>query len=161
MVVRNSNHFGAAGYYTLRLAEEGLISLVSSNGPPIIAAPGSAGPVLANQPTSYGLPDPDGQGAVVLDIALSVVAGTKIMQLNDFDNFAILGNNVTGFTLADSIINAATANGDLEAPDTGEGSVRFTNLTGIASITNSKNEAAQDSLKISPSPDETSLSLKP
>lgn len=53
------------------------------------------------------------------------------MQLNDFSNFAIRGNNVTGFTLASSVINGT--NGDDAGAD--EGSVRFTNLTGSASVT--------------------------
>lgn len=54
------------------------------------------------------------------------------MQLNDFSNYAILGNTVRGFTLAESIINGT--NGDNENVD--EGSVRFTQLTGSASVTN-------------------------
>ncbi|HWN10688.1 MAG TPA: DUF4214 domain-containing protein [Pyrinomonadaceae bacterium] len=54
------------------------------------------------------------------------------MQLNDFQNFAILGTTVRSFTLANSVINGT--NGTNENVD--EGSVSFTNLTGSASISN-------------------------
>lgn len=80
VAVRNSNHFGAAGYYTLRLAEEGLISVVTANGPPVMAAPGAAAKTICNQPISYGVPGVDGGAPLVLDIAMSTVAVTRIRQ---------------------------------------------------------------------------------
>jgi VCBS repeat-containing protein len=65
------------------------------------------------------------------------------MQLNDFSNFAIRGNNVTGFTLDHSVINGdnGTSN-SLSDPlasfaNVGEDAIRFTNLLGSGSITNS------------------------
>jgi LDH2 family malate/lactate/ureidoglycolate dehydrogenase len=81
VLVQNSNHFGAAGFYTLKMAEWGMIGIVASNGSPIITAPGATRPVISNQPISYGAPDPDGHGPVILDIALSEVAGSKIGQV--------------------------------------------------------------------------------
>ncbi len=56
------------------------------------------------------------------------------MQLNDFDNFAIRGNNVTNFTLADSTINGISGNVTSAAD---EAAIRFDGLLGVASITNS------------------------
>ena len=55
------------------------------------------------------------------------------MQLNDFADYAIRGQVVAGFSLAATAINGA--NGNSAAAD--EGSVRFDELTGSASITNS------------------------
>ncbi|MCY7350279.1 MAG: Ig-like domain-containing protein [Cytophagaceae bacterium] len=55
------------------------------------------------------------------------------MQLNDFDNFAIRGTSVVNFTLANSVINGT--NGNNAGAD--EGSIRFNELTGSASITSS------------------------
>jgi hypothetical protein len=57
------------------------------------------------------------------------------MQLNDFDNFAIRGSNVTGFALDRTVISGS--NGTLTTFSVGEGSISFTNLLGTASITNS------------------------
>ena len=62
------------------------------------------------------------------------------MQLNDFDNYAIRGLGVNGFTLDSSVINASAKNGTSAAVD--EGSISFgvragtTGLTGTASVTN-------------------------
>jgi uncharacterized repeat protein (TIGR01451 family) len=53
------------------------------------------------------------------------------MQLNDFDNFAVRGSSVTNFTMTDTVINGT--NGTNDSFD--EGSVRFTQLAGSASIT--------------------------
>jgi CSLREA domain-containing protein len=52
------------------------------------------------------------------------------MQLNDFDNFAIYGSNVAGFTLNNSTVNGA--NGNNSSLD--EGSIIFDGLTGTSSI---------------------------
>ena len=56
------------------------------------------------------------------------------MQLNHFDNFAIRGNNVTNFTLANSVINGTSGNVTSGAD---EAAIRFDGLLGRASITNS------------------------
>lgn len=53
------------------------------------------------------------------------------MQLNDFSDFAIRGSSVVNFTLDNTVINGT--NGNNGAAD--EGSVRFTELTGSASVT--------------------------
>src|SRR5438445_1122223 len=55
------------------------------------------------------------------------------MQLNDFDNFAIRGTSVTGFTLSNSHISGQNGNND--AFD--EASIKFTNLLGSATIDHS------------------------
>ncbi|MEA2602915.1 MAG: hypothetical protein QOF89_3907 [Acidobacteriota bacterium] len=55
------------------------------------------------------------------------------MQLNDCSDFAIRGSSVVNFTLANSVINGTNGN-DAAA---NEGSVRFSELTGSASISNS------------------------
>lgn len=55
------------------------------------------------------------------------------MQLNDFSDFGIRGTSVVGFTLANSVISGT--NGDDAGAD--EGSVRFTELTGSATVSSS------------------------
>jgi hypothetical protein len=60
------------------------------------------------------------------------------MQFNDFDNFAIRGTNVTGFTLSNTNINGVNGNNDGQD----EAAIRFTNLLGTASISNSTVEGA-------------------
>jgi len=55
------------------------------------------------------------------------------MQLNDFQNFAIRGTSVSGFTLSNSVINGT--NGNNASAPFNEGSVSFSELTGSVSIT--------------------------
>lgn len=75
--VRNSCHFGAAGYYAWLAAREGLIGIAMANDIPSVAAPGSRGPILGSNPLAYALPV-DGLRPVLLDIATATVAGGKV-----------------------------------------------------------------------------------
>jgi co-chaperonin GroES (HSP10) len=99
----------------------------------------SGGGVIANKTGADGSTT---QGTGIL------LNGTKDvqlngMQLNDLQNFAINGNNVTGFTLDHSVINgdngtSNSVNDPLAAfSNVGEDAVRLTNLLGSGSITNS------------------------
>jgi ureidoglycolate dehydrogenase (NAD+) len=74
--VRNSNHFGAAGYYALMAARQGLIGIAMSNDIPSVAAPGSRRAVLGSNPLAYAIPTSG--NPVVLDMATSTVAGGKV-----------------------------------------------------------------------------------
>jgi ureidoglycolate dehydrogenase (NAD+) len=75
--VKHSSHFGAAGYYAVMAAQQGLIGLSMCNLDPVMTAPGSQGRVIGNNPIAYAVPAGQ-ENPVFLDIALSTVAGTKI-----------------------------------------------------------------------------------
>lgn len=78
VAVRGGSHFGAAGIYALDCAEAGLIGIVMSSGVPVMRAAGAAGRLLSNAPIAYGVPaDPF---PLVLDVAMSVVAGQKVLM---------------------------------------------------------------------------------
>src|SRR5262249_19636989 len=66
-------------------------------------------------------------------VYLSNVAGVSLnwMHLHDFDNFAIHGSSVTGFTLTHSTIDGANGN------TSREDSINFSNLLGSATIDHS------------------------
>jgi len=66
---------------------------------------------------------------IYLDNATNV--SLSRMQLNGFQNFAIRGLTVSGFTLANSVINGVNGNSAAAR----EGSVSFAELTGSASVT--------------------------
>lgn len=80
VAVRNSSHFGAAGYYAHTCAAAGLIGIITSNSRPIATAPGVLGPVLGSAPLAYAIPDDGGGAPIVFDAALSQVAGTRVVQ---------------------------------------------------------------------------------
>lgn len=75
--LRNTGHIGAAGYYAVMAAREGLIGMVTGNDIPSVAAPGSRKAVLGSNPLAYGVPV-GGSDPIVLDIATAAVAGGKV-----------------------------------------------------------------------------------
>lgn len=75
--VRNSCHFGAAGYYTWLAAKEGLIGLAMANDVPSVAAPGSRGAILGSNPLSYAVPA-GRHSPLLLDMSTATVAGGKV-----------------------------------------------------------------------------------
>jgi (2R)-3-sulfolactate dehydrogenase (NADP+) len=77
VAVRNSSHFGVAGYYADRAAERGLIGLSFSNAMPAMAAPGGKLPLLGTNPIAAAFPIP-GRDTLVLDMATTVVARSRI-----------------------------------------------------------------------------------
>ncbi|MCJ7669383.1 MAG: Ldh family oxidoreductase [Dehalococcoidia bacterium] len=75
--VKNSMHFGDAGYYALMAAKEDMIGLAMSNVDPVMTVPGGAGRILGNNPLAYAVPAGK-EKPVFLDIAMSKVAGGKL-----------------------------------------------------------------------------------
>ncbi len=75
--LRNTGHIGAAGYYSAMAARAGLISMVTGNDMPSVAAPGSRGAVLGSNPIAYGVPVGNGD-PILLDMATAAVAGGKV-----------------------------------------------------------------------------------
>lgn len=80
--VRNSCHFGAAGYYANMAAREGLIGLSMSNADPVIAVPNGRNKAIGTNPFSFAAPLDNGQ-SVFLDIALSNVAALKVIMAQE------------------------------------------------------------------------------
>jgi len=75
--VRNSCHFGAAGYYAWLAAREGLIGIAMANDIPSVTAPGARGSVTGSNPLAYAIPA-DKHRPIILDMAISTVAGGKV-----------------------------------------------------------------------------------
>lgn len=75
--VRNSCHFGAAGYYTWLAAQEGLIGLSMANDIPSVAAPGSRRAITGSNPISYAIPA-GRYRPMFLDMSTATVAGGKV-----------------------------------------------------------------------------------
>ena len=80
--VKNSCHFGAAGYYANLAAEEGMIGLAMSNTDPVIAVPNGASKAIGTNPLSFACPTGDGK-SIFLDIALSSVAALKVIMAKE------------------------------------------------------------------------------
>ena len=89
--VRRSNHFGAASAYTVMAVENAdqadqadrpMIGLAMSNTDVVMNIPGGRGAAIGNNPLSYAVPARS-QPPIVLDIAMSTVAGGKVASYQD------------------------------------------------------------------------------
>lgn len=80
--VRDSCHFGAAGYYANLAASEGLLGIAMSNADPVIAVPGGRSKSIGTNPFSFAAPTGDGR-SIFLDIALSNVAALKVIMAQE------------------------------------------------------------------------------
>ena len=78
VTVKNSRHFGAAGYYARLGAEQGMMMLVATSTKVVcMVPPGAADAVLGTNPLAYAVPRQNG-APVVFDMATSTAAGNKI-----------------------------------------------------------------------------------
>ncbi len=80
--VKNSCHFGAAGYYANLAAKEGLIGISMSNADPVIVVPNGAEKAIGTNPFSFAVPLGNGK-SIFLDIALSSVAALKVIMAKE------------------------------------------------------------------------------
>jgi len=79
VTVKNSCHFGAAGYYANIAAKQGMFGIVASNVDPNMNAPGAKAKAIGNNPIAYACPSKK-YPSVFFDIALSNVASLKVFQ---------------------------------------------------------------------------------
>ncbi|MBI3852648.1 MAG: Ldh family oxidoreductase [Verrucomicrobia bacterium] len=75
--VRNSCHFGAAGYYASMAAREGMVGVAMCNDVPSVTAPGARGAVMGSNPFAFAVPAGK-EKPILLDMATSTVAGGKV-----------------------------------------------------------------------------------
>ncbi|KXG44587.1 Ldh family oxidoreductase [Tepidibacillus infernus] len=78
--VRNSQHFGTAGYYANLATRDDMIGLVFTNASPRLAPWGGVDTMLGNNPWSIALPTSDPELPFVLDLSNSIVAAGKIRK---------------------------------------------------------------------------------
>jgi L-2-hydroxycarboxylate dehydrogenase (NAD+) len=77
VAVRNSNHYGIAGYYTLMAIEKGMIGITGTNARPSIAPTFGIENMLGTNPLTFGMPS-DEEFPFVLDCATSITQRGKI-----------------------------------------------------------------------------------
>ncbi|MFX0029525.1 MAG: Ldh family oxidoreductase [Candidatus Hermodarchaeota archaeon] len=77
VAVRNSTHFGIAGYYSLMAIKEGMIGLSVTNARPSIPPTFGVEPMLGTNPLTFGAPT-DEQFPFLLDAATSIIQRGKV-----------------------------------------------------------------------------------
>jgi LDH2 family malate/lactate/ureidoglycolate dehydrogenase len=78
VTVRNSTHFGIAGYYAMKAADRGLIGWSMTNASRVVVPPGGAERMLGTNPIAVAFPAGNHEPPVVIDFATSAVAFGKI-----------------------------------------------------------------------------------
>lgn len=76
-VVRNSTHYGIAGYYSLMAIENGMIGITGTNARPSIAPTFGVENMLGTNPLTFGMPS-DEDFPFVIDCATSISQRGKI-----------------------------------------------------------------------------------
>jgi len=79
VAVRNSSHYGIAGYYTTLIAERGMVGFATCGTEPAVAPYGGSRAVLGTNPLSIAFPRRDGP-PIVVDMATSLVSRGKVLQ---------------------------------------------------------------------------------
>jgi len=77
VAVRNSTHYGIAGYYAMMAVEAGMIGITGTNARPSVAPTFGAENMLGTNPLTFGIPT-DEEFPFVLDCATSITQRGKI-----------------------------------------------------------------------------------
>jgi len=77
VAVRNSTHYGIAGFYSLMAVEQGMIGMTGTNARPSIAPTFGVENMLGTNPLTFGIPT-DEEFPFVLDCATSITQRGKI-----------------------------------------------------------------------------------
>lgn len=80
VAVRNSNHFGIAGYHTMMALEHDMIGFAMTNASPLVAPTFSKSKLLGTNPISVAIPA-NKQPPMVIDMATTSVANGKLEVL--------------------------------------------------------------------------------
>ena len=77
VVVRNSTHYGIAGYYVLMAVEAGMIGITGTNARPSVSPTYGVEPMLGTNPLTFGMPT-DEDFPFVIDPATSIIQRGKV-----------------------------------------------------------------------------------
>ena len=81
VAVRNSAHFGIAGYYPMMAAKAGMIGMAFTNARPSIAPTFGVKPMLGTNPIAFGCPT-DEEFPFLYDAATSITQRGKLEVLD-------------------------------------------------------------------------------
>jgi LDH2 family malate/lactate/ureidoglycolate dehydrogenase len=79
-IVRNSNHFGFAGYYATLIAQRGQIGIVTSNGQVCVGPKGARKALLSNNPLAIAAPTGRDDAFLEMDLATSVTSRANVVE---------------------------------------------------------------------------------
>ena len=108
VAVRNSTHFGIAGYYSLMAINEGMIGFTTTNTRPAVPPTFGVEPMLGTNPLTYGAPT-DEDFPFLIDAATSIIQRGKVEVYNRIQkplpNGLIITNNGNSETDAGEVLH--------------------------------------------------------
>jgi len=108
VAVRNSTHFGIAGYYSLMAINEGMIGFTTTNTRPAVPPTFGVEPMLGTNPLTYGAPT-DEDFPFLIDAATSIIQRGKVEVYNRIQkplpNGLIITTNGKSETDAGEVLN--------------------------------------------------------
>ncbi len=81
VAVRNSSHYGIAGYYAMMAVKEGMIGMAITNARPSVAPTFGVEPLLGTNPLTFGCPT-DEKFPFLIDCATSIIQRGKVEVLD-------------------------------------------------------------------------------
>jgi len=91
VAVRNSTHYGIAGYYPLMAVRSGMIGLTCTNARPSVAPTFSIHPMLGTNPLAFGAPTDEENRPFLFDAATSIVQRGKYEVLEREGKLGLAG----------------------------------------------------------------------
>jgi LDH2 family malate/lactate/ureidoglycolate dehydrogenase len=127
VAVRNSTHFGIAGYYSLMAIKEGMIGFVTTNTRPAVPPTFGIEPMLGTNPLTYGAPT-DEDFPFLIDCATSIIQRGKVEVYNrlhkSLPSGVIISNNGNSKTDPNTVLDKLVSRSAALLPLGGEGEER-------------------------------------
>jgi LDH2 family malate/lactate/ureidoglycolate dehydrogenase len=124
VAVRNSTHFGIAGYYSLMAIKEGMIGFVTTNTRPAVPPTFGIEPMLGTNPLTYGAPT-DEAFPFLIDCATSIIQRGKVEVYDRLHKLlpegVIISNNGNSKTDPSIVLNKLVNRSAALLPLGGEG----------------------------------------
>ncbi len=124
VVVRNSCHYGIAGYYTSMATRAGCIGMTGTNARPSVAPTFSVEGMFGTNPFTLGVPSDEA-------FDFNFDAATSITQNGKVEYYARIGEDVHPGTIIDSDGNAVEGDAGVALKKIRQGTAALTTLGGI------------------------------
>lgn len=124
VVVRNSCHYGIAGYYPTMACKEGCIGITGTNARPSVAPTFGVEGMFGTNPLTIGIPT-DEEFDFLIDCASSITQNGKI------EYYERIGEDIHEGTVIDSDGNPVTGDSGVALKKIREGTAALTTLGGI------------------------------